>query len=133
MSPIEALLVREACQRLCLDFAAHADAGDADALAALFVEDGVFDRLGQVSKGREAIRAVIAARPADVWTRHYCSNIRIDLASDGQSASGQGYFLLFRGPKGSTDHQIVHAEFRDTFAPTTAGWRIASRNVVVLP
>ena len=97
------------------------------------VEDGVFDRPGQISQGRETIRAAIAARPAEVWTRHYCSNIRIDLASDGLSASGQSYLLLFRGRHGSADHEIVRAEYRDTFALTASGWRIQSRKVAVLP
>ena len=133
MGSVEALLAREACQRLCLDFAAHADASAAEASAALFVEDGVFDRPGQISQGRETIRAAIAARPAEVWTRHYCSNIRIDLASDGLSASGQSYLLLFRGRHGSADHEIVRAEYRDTFALTASGWRIQSRKVAVLP
>ncbi len=133
MNTLEAVLAREACHRLCLDFAAHADASNADALALLFAENAVFERLGQISQGRDAIRAAIAARPADVWTRHYCSNIRIDLASDGQSASGEGYFLLFRGTKGSSEHQIVHAEFRDLFTLTPSGWRFLSRKVAVLP
>lgn len=133
MSSIEALLAREACQRLCLDFAVHADASAAEALAALFVEDGVFDRPGQTSQGRVTIRAAIAARPAEVWTRHYCSNIRIDLSSDGQSAIGQSYLLLFRGRHGATDHEIVRAEYHDAFVLTTSGWRIQSRKVAVLP
>jgi ketosteroid isomerase-like protein len=129
MEGINALLAREACQRLCLDFAAHADQNNPDALAALFMPDAVFERLGEIHRGREAIRALIAGRPADVWSRHYCSNIRIDLAPDGQSASGQGYFLMFRGPVGSADRATVHAEFRDTFVLTPSGWRIQSRKV----
>ncbi len=133
MSSIEALLAREACQRLCLDFAVHADASAAEALAALFVEDGVFDRPGQTSQGRVTIRAAIAARPAEVWTRHYCSNIRIDLSSDGQSAIGQSYLLLFRGRNGATYNEIVRAEYHDAFVLTTSGWRIQSRKVAVLP
>ena len=56
------------CEALCKAYGDRADARDADGLAALYVEDGVFDRLGQRLVGRDAIRDVIASRPLDVWT-----------------------------------------------------------------
>lgn len=130
---LEALLAREACARLCVDFAGHADAREADRLALLFTSDGEFDRLGQVFKGREAIRNAIAARPEDVWTRHYVSNIRIDVGPDGLAARGVCHLLLFRGKTGTAGHEVIHAEYEDVFVRAEEGWQIASRKVIGRP
>ncbi|MCK9282704.1 MAG: nuclear transport factor 2 family protein [Rhodocyclaceae bacterium] len=133
MGALEALLAREACMRLCLDIAVLADARDAAGLAQLFTEDGVFERLGQVFRGREAIRQAIAARPAEVWSRHYPANIRIDIADDGRSANGSSYLLMFRGKAGVDGHELIHAEYLDEFALTAEGWRFSARKVSLRP
>ncbi len=133
MSGIDALLAREACTRLCADFAAHADEKAADALAGLFIAEGMFDRLGQIFTGHAAIRDVIAARPAEIWVRHYTSNVRIDLAADGQTASGRCHLLMFRGRVGAEGHEVIHAGYEDAFVLTDAGWRFSSRKVIARP
>ena len=124
---------REACEALCKAYGPHADAGDADALANLYTPDGVFDRLGQLIVGRDAIRQLIAGRPAGVWTKHHCSNVRIEVAADGRSARGRTDLEMQRGSADVEKVDEVRAEYFDAFVLTEEGWRFKSRKVVLVP
>ncbi|MBL6751946.1 MAG: nuclear transport factor 2 family protein [Nevskia sp.] len=121
------------CERLCLDYCAHADAPRPDEVAQLYTPDGEFDRVGQVFKGREAIRALIAGRPPGVWTRHECSNIRIEVGADGRTASGHCDLLMQRGKAGVEGHETIRGEYFDEFEQTAEGWRFSSRKVILKP
>lgn len=122
---------RRACEALCMAYGPHADAGEADALAALYAPDGVFDRLGQQIVGRAAIRQVIAGRPPGVWTRHVCRNVRIEVAPDGRSASGRVDLDMERGQRGVDQVERIRAEYIDRFVLGDEGWRFAVRKVVL--
>lgn len=117
-----------ACTRLCNDFAYFVDTRDYEKLAALFVEDGSFERRGEVLQGRATILSSMQARPENVITRHACTNIRIDLQPDG-SARGTCTLLLFHAVAGATPATpaITVAEYHDVYVQTAAGWRIRSR------
>ncbi|MGQ0621163.1 MAG: nuclear transport factor 2 family protein [Panacagrimonas sp.] len=121
------------CESLCRAYGALADAGDADAFADLYTADGVFDRLGQLITGREALRDIIAGRPAGVWTRHRYSNARIEVATNARSASGRIDLEMQRGREGSSEVDHIRAEYQDHFVLTDRGWRFASRKVVIKP
>ena len=119
----------EACTALVKAYGERADAGDADGFAQLYVEDGVFDRLGQLICGQAAIREVIAGRPPGTWSRHLCSNIRISVDDDGRGASGVVDLDMQRGQAGSEDIQRLHGKYEDRYVLTDRGWRIQSRRV----
>jgi len=123
---------REACTALCRAYCTHADAGEADALANLYTPDGVFDRLGQLIAGREAIRKVIAGRPPGVWTRHVCSNIKIEIGADGRSAGGRCDLQMQRGREGVAEVEQVRAKYSDRFVLTEEGWRFSLRKVALV-
>ncbi|TDU28243.1 SnoaL-like protein [Panacagrimonas perspica] len=128
-TPIEA--ARQACETLCKAYGPHADAGEADALANLYTPDGLFDRLGQPIVGRDAIRQVIAGRPSGVWTKHVCSNVRIEIAPDGRTATGRVDLDMERGQQGVEKVDRIRAEYFDQFVLTDEGWRFAVRKVVM--
>lgn len=121
------------CEALCHAYGELADAGHAEAFADLYTPDGVFDRLGQLIKGREALRNIVAERAPGVWTRHHCSNVHIDLAADGRTASGQVDLALQRGREGVSEIDHLRARYHDRFVLTELGWRFASRKVVLVP
>lgn len=123
----------EACEALCRAYGVHADAGEADALAGLYTRDGIFDRLGQQIVGRAAIRQVIAARPPGVWTRHRCSNIRIEIGTDGRTATGRVDLEMQSGSQGDARIEEIRAEYFDQFVLTDEGWRFSVRKVVLVP
>jgi hypothetical protein len=125
------------CIRLSHDFAYFVDNRDYEKFVALFAEDGTFDRRGEVLRGREAIMKAMLARPADLITRHACTNIRIDLQADG-TASGTGCMMLFHGSASgiaagtSPSHSTTIAEYRDVYVSTPEGWRIRSRVTTIV-
>jgi hypothetical protein len=97
----------------------------------LYVPDGRFDRLGQQIVGRDAIRQVIAGRPPGVWTKHVCSNVRIDVAPDALTATGRVDLDMERGQQGIDKVDKIRAEYFDQFVLTDEGWRFAVRKVVM--
>lgn len=122
-----------ACTALCKAYGELADANEADAFAALYTEDGVFDRLGQLIEGPAALRNVIAGRPPGTWSRHVCSNIRIEVDADGRNASGTVDLDMQRGIAGSDEVQRLQAVYHDRYVLTDAGWRIRLRKVELVP
>ena len=120
------------CTRLCNDFMHYIDQRQYDRVAELFTEDGRFDRKGTVYTGRDAIRQLFEARPADVVIRHLCTNIRITLRSENE-ASGQCYAVFFKGTAGSdAELPVVPSpaavtEYHDEYVRTPSGWRIRER------
>ncbi|WP_207481958.1 nuclear transport factor 2 family protein [Arenibaculum pallidiluteum] len=134
----ERLAIEWQCERLVRRFALLSDAGDADGLAALFTEDGVFarpTRPDQPVRGREAIRAAFAARPRDRLTRHFCANTVIDVLGPDR-ARGHSYVALYTGSAGTgaqgaaapaADPVQLVGEYRDTFALVDGQWHIAER------
>lgn len=133
---MERLLIVQACQELVVRAAACADAHDAAALAALFTPAAVLVRPGaQPLEGRDAIRLSYESRPADRITRHFISNLLVDIDSP-QRARVRSYALLWtaskaeaEGPQGRPAHarQLV-GEFDDVLVRDAEGtWLIERR------
>ena len=121
---------RAACEALTQAYGHHADAGEADALAALFTADGEFRRLGVSIAGRERIRDFIASRPRDIWQRHCSSGFVFRLADDGRSAHGSLDLMLERGQLGDTRiTETRYARYQDRFLLTDQGWKFSLREV----
>lgn len=111
------------CARLVNLYANLNDAGDWEAVAALYAVDGLMTRPtapDQPIVGRESILAAFLARPART-TRHICANIVIDVEGP-TAARGESAMLLFTG----TAAPLV-GSFRDRFVLTNEGWRFAER------
>jgi len=120
---LAALLAERAIERLILDYAAHNDAGEWDALAALYLPDGRMSRPTAPDvfiTGRDAILAAFRDRPRRV-ARHIVANIRVTLA--GESATASSQILLFTAP--GTPPLV--GTYRDRLALTADGWRFAER------
>lgn len=123
-----------ACERLSIAFAIGVDRFDDDTVLDLFTADGVFNRPGNVVKGRDALRGWLKGRPRDVVTRHICTNIAIKVINE-KEASGITYFTFYRGPK-DDDRPVlplngpdIVGEYHDRYLLTDDGWRIAERAV----
>jgi ketosteroid isomerase-like protein len=111
-----------AIERLIIDYAAHNDAGDWDAVAAFYIPEGRMSRPtapDDFIEGRDAILAAFKSRPPRT-TRHICANIRVDISGDTATATSQ--ILLFTGhdaPKVGSYH--------DKLIRTADGWRFVER------
>ncbi|HUK01594.1 MAG TPA: nuclear transport factor 2 family protein [Steroidobacteraceae bacterium] len=133
-----AACIEHACERLVLASIRHFDQRDWSAYASLFTPDGVFIRANEPLKplrGRAEIASALAGRPASRLTRHVCSNIEIE-AIDATHANGRCYLLLFAASEGGNapiegwpaELPVRVGEYRDEFALTSEGWRIARRS-----
>ena len=124
MDPLACILAERACERLVLDYAAFNDAGDWEAVAALYIEDGRMSRPtapDDFLEGRAAILAAFRARPPRT-TRHICSNMRVTLTGDNE-ARVESQILLFTG---SGQPPLV-GSYDDLCRSTADGWRFVER------
>ena len=137
IEPLHRMLIVQACTELIHRFAERNDARDADALADMFVEDGVFARPtlpDQPIRGRETIRAQFRARPPGKMTRHVCVNTIVNVLS-ADEASARSYILLFTAdlPEGAVppvkaDAKQLLGAFDDAFVRDDDGaWKFRHR------
>ncbi len=120
---LEQMLAEREIERLLLDYAALNDAGEWDALAALFLPDGRTNRPTAPDvfiEGREAILDAFRARPARI-SRHIIANIRVTVSGDEATASSQ--ILLFTGAGTAP----LVGTYQDRLRKTAQGWRFAER------
>ncbi len=124
------------CMALIHAFCSFIDHGQPQQVVDLFSEDGVFERRGVALRGRAQIAAAMAARSAQVITRHICSNIMLR-AESAERITGVTYFQLFRhdrstGTVSPAPSDLLEAigEYQDVFERTAQGWRFAHRVAV---
>lgn len=120
---MQALLDEAAITRMIIDYAAWNDAGDWNAVAALYVPEGRMSRPvapDDFVDGREAILAAFKARPPRT-TRHICANIRVDVEGDTATASSQ--ILLFT----AAGQPPLVGSYADRLVHTADGWRFVER------
>jgi hypothetical protein len=126
----------EALRTLKALYARHADAvfrtpgpAAAEAIAALFTEDGVLD-LGPFGRyaGRDAIRAasvdVLPVRTG--WSTHYVHSPILEVRGD--EATGSWYFLIYAQPKAAPGVRAVppspiFGSYADRYSRMAEGWR----------
>lgn len=127
-----------ACEQLINDFAWHVDHGDYAAVLNLFIdEEPCFERPDREVRGRDAIRAMLDARPTDRVTRHVCTNIVL-FAEAEKIIRGRCYVTLYSveiGPFDSAGGEPsvgLLGEYHDRFLLTPSGWRIDHRKAIVI-
>jgi hypothetical protein len=127
-----------ACQEIVTAFAYHADLGDVAQCAALFTEDGVFERRGEALVGRAAILHAFQNRHRLQRSRHHCLAPHL-VIEDAHNVRGTTYFAIYRhygdeplqGPAPLVGPAVV-GEFLDHFVHTgNEGWRLRSRRTNV--
>ncbi len=129
MTPLDRMLAEHEISRLTTRFALLNDAGDWDAVAAMFTEDAKFIRPagGDPVVGRAAIHASFASRPARK-SCHLITNIVVDVIS-ADEATSRCTLLLFAAPAGETTaaSPALIGGFHDKLVRTPDGWRFAER------
>lgn len=122
-----------ACRRLVVAFAHHIDHREFDRVAALFTEDGVWDRHGERLEGPDRILALLERRPPTQIERHVMTNIHVSQESPDECA-GTSYVTIFRaesepGRPAAVEGPVGVGEFHDRFRLTDTGWKISFRTV----
>ena len=130
-----AWIARAAITELITRYAALNDAGDWDAVAALYTEDGRMNRPtapDEFISGRAAILAAFRSRPRRA-SRHIVANVLVTLEGEAR-ARAWSQILLFTGraaedgglPILSPGAPLV-GSYDDTLVKTRDGWRFALR------
>lgn len=124
MDALATLLAEREIERMILDYAARNDAGDWEAVAAMYIEDGRMSRPvapDSFIEGRAAILAAFMARPARA-SRHVVANIRVTVETPARAAASS-QILLFTG----ADQPPLVGSYADALVNQGDGWRFAER------
>lgn len=126
---LTALEDREAIRNLIASYGPLADSSDAEAVAALWIEEGSYAVGGMAeAKGRAAIAALINGNTHRALMADGCAHllgpVAIDLADD--RAVARGHSVVFRkGPSGFEVWRV--SANRWELVRTTDGWRVERR------
>jgi hypothetical protein len=134
LSALQRLEIREACERLALDYSFFADSGRMDEWSQLFADDGELRLFGQTHTGPAAIRAAVGeGRGPSALSVHAITNHRIDILSESE-AEGTVYIILFAGER-KDGGPVAAAQitpgmvgtYQDAYKRTPSGWKFARR------
>ena len=141
MDAIERLLIERECERLVTQYCHYVDHGEAQRIADLFTNDGVWTAPGVVTMtGREELRRGLGHRQARTsrTARHVCSNLLLTVL-DADNVEGVVYMTLYNHDRkdGEDPDELppiglprMIGECRDRFSRTPEGWRFSRREVV---
>jgi uncharacterized protein (TIGR02246 family) len=124
--PVEDVL---AIQKLLADYNHAIDAGDGDAFAGAFVEDGTLDVGHGVTEGRAALKEFAGALPTMVpGIRHLISNVSIE--GSGDRATSKVYLQAWLTAGGAAESKlIISGIYYDELRREDGEWRFVSRNM----
>ncbi len=138
MSDVEARLARLEAERdiaaLMATYARLVDEGpDADAIAALFTADAVYETFGHLGlegepiSGRDALHATFRDLPDLLpFTAHYLCNPAVTVSADAMRGEGRWLVLELASAVSDDGRQalVMVAAYHNDFVHTPDGWRI---------
>jgi hypothetical protein len=133
MTLVERAAIAWECERLIHLYAMLNDAGDFQAMAQMFTEDGVFARPSQgdvLIRGRAAILQAYASRPPR-FTRHLITSVVVTVEDD-ENARAHSYLSLYTGQAGETVPRTAEpahliGDFKDRFVLRDGAWKFSER------
>lgn len=133
LTSIERAAIAWECERLIHLYAMLNDAGDFDAMAEMFTEDGVFARPSQAEvliRGKAAILAAYTSRPPR-FTRHLISSVVVTV-EDQDNARAHSYLTLHTGQPGEglprpAEPAYLIGDFKDRFVRRDGIWKFSER------
>ena len=126
---------RGAIENLLYSYAYAIDAGDYDAIGALFehatiaLEDGT-----PIATGAAAVTALYTATTRKYGdgtprTHHVTTNPLIEVAADGRTAVCRSRFTVFQQTDAVALQPIIAGHYTDTFECTDGTWRFTERRM----
>ncbi len=124
----------EAIRELIARYGPLADAGEAQALAALWAPDGIYEVVGFAqAQGHAAIAALIEGETHRALMADGCAHLLgpVAVEIDEDIATARGHSVVFRhGPVGFAPYRV--AANRWTLARRAEGWRVVHRRNALL-
>ena len=123
---------RTAIAALVYGYAEHLDAGDLDAVAALFADAVYRSERGGHHVGARAVREVLGRLvklhdDGTPRTKHVTTNLVIEIPDGGSGATARSYFTVFQATTAIPLQPIVAGRYHDRFARREGVWRFADR------
>jgi hypothetical protein len=114
----------EAITKLIYTYAERIDAGD-------------FAGVADAVSGREAIEALYGRttrryEDGTPKTKHVMTNVMVDVADDGGSASSRSYFTVLQAVPGELALQpVIAGRYRHTYTRTDGSWEVATMHITI--
>jgi ketosteroid isomerase-like protein len=133
LSSIERAAIAWECERLIHLYAMLNDAGDFEAMAEMFTDDGLFARPSQADvliRGKAAILAAYSSRPPR-FTRHLITSVVVTV-EDADNACAHSYLTLHTGQAGEglprpAEPAYLIGDFKDRLVRSKDVWKFSDR------
>lgn len=124
----------ETCRSLSARFYRLLDAGDYDAVAALFAPEGSWLRQGTRLVGPDTIRAALERRPTEILIRHLLMNVEVERVGEN-IIDVFGAVLVFRAQGKAADAPLrmpgapsTLMSIHDRYALIAGDWKLADKS-----
>ena len=133
LTSIERAAIAWECERLIHLYGMLNDAGDFQAMAEMFTDDGVFARPSQgdvLIRGQAAILQAYTSRPPR-FTRHMITSVVVTV-EDEDNARAHSYLSLHTGQPGEglprpAEPVYLIGDFKDRFVRQGGAWKFSER------
>ena len=124
----------EAIRALVHVYAELLDGGDLDGVAALF-SDATWGSPGRGAplRGAEQVRrgyAGVILYDGTPCTKHVITNVTIEVADDGATATARSYFTVLQARPDFPLQPIIAGRYEDRFEHVAGRWRFADRQII---
>jgi ketosteroid isomerase-like protein len=124
----------EAIRALIHEYAELIDLGQLDAVAALFTH-GTWSSpgRGRPLRGAEQVRHAydgVILYDGIPCTKHVISNVTIEIADDGTSATAHSYFTVMQARPDFPLQAVIAGRYHDRFERADGRWRFADRQII---
>jgi hypothetical protein len=128
---IQKIIDEREIERLIIEYSWLLDARDFEKYGALFENGAILNPAGKVVATGAAQVAALGRHylggQTDIFVRHLVSNIRIDVAADGMSATAGSFLTTIEAPAGKPAYVFRVARYNDRFHKVDGHWRFLNR------
>ncbi len=128
----------EAITKLIYTYAERIDAGDFAGVAEVFAHATLtFEGFGDAVEGRDAIAALYTRttrryEDGTPRTKHVMTNVMVEVADDGATASSRSYFTVLQAVPGELALQpVIAGRYRHTYAQVEGTWQVATMHITI--
>ena len=128
----------EAITKLIYTYAERIDAGDFAGVAEVFAHATLtFEGFGDAVAGRQAIEALYGRttrryEDGTPKTKHVMTNVMVDVADDGETASSRSYFTVLQAVPGELTLQpVIAGRYRHTYTNVESQWEVTTMHITI--
>jgi ketosteroid isomerase-like protein len=138
IGPMDHQTPGEAIANLIYSYAERIDAGDFAGVAEIFAHATLtFEGFGDAVSGQADVQSLYerTTRRYDDGTprtKHVMTNVMVDVADDGSSATSRSYFTVLQAVPGALTLQpVIAGRYRNAYAHIDGRWRFSSMHIII--